>query len=201
MGYRIPSHLSGFGGPEHFQPYGLTLAPLAGHPMRGMGADPSTPDPNANKNVVQMSDGAKIAVAGLGALLLAGLGWLVYKEVQLKQQIVEKGGGDALMKYELGRAAGTLAYGLTGGYKRNKKKRRRNKSSKKRNKKAFLTNSDSEPVAPKRRIVHGAAARMPPPLRPLTKEEEANRRSERLSERRAEEMMERWIYRNNRKKH
>jgi hypothetical protein len=119
--------LSGFGGPAHFQPYGLTLAPLSGHAMRGMGADPGAPDPNANKDVVQMSNGAKIAVAGLGALLLAGIGWLVYKEVQLKQQIVEKGGGDALMKYELGRAAGTLAYGLTGGYRRNKKKRRKHK--------------------------------------------------------------------------
>jgi len=132
MGYRIPTHLSGFAGPDHFQPYGLTLAPLSGHAMRGMGAEPPAPGPGqpypyAEKNVVKMSDGAKIAVAGLGALLLAGLGWIVYKEVQLKQQIVEKGGGEALMKYELGQAAGTLAFGLTGGYKRNKKMRRKHK--------------------------------------------------------------------------
>lgn len=76
----------------------------------------------------EMSTEKKVVVYSLGGLLIAGLAWLAYKEVKLQEQIVEKGGGEALMKYQLGKAAGTLAYGLTRpDYTRNKKARRKGK--------------------------------------------------------------------------
>lgn len=87
-------------------------------PLMGFGAEVSNP----------MSTEQKVIVYSLGGLVIAGLAWLAYKEVKLQEQIVAKGGGEALMKYQLGKAAGTLATGLTRpDYRPNK----RHKKSKK----------------------------------------------------------------------
>ena len=139
MPYHIPHHLGGLGAAQQFQPIGLRMPPIR-RVLSGFGADPSNATPGSvppvligDPNVVvlkpELGTGLKIAIFAVGGLLLAGVAWLTYKEVMFKQAVLEKGGGDALMKYELSKAAGTLAYGLTGGYKKNRKKSRKGKKS------------------------------------------------------------------------
>ena len=101
-------------GVNEFPPIGVRMKPVA-----GFGA-------------TDWSTEEKVIAFSLGGLLLAGLAWLVYKEVKIQEKIVETSGGEGLMKYQLGKAAGTLAYGLTRpDYRSNKKKRKHRRKSKK----------------------------------------------------------------------
>lgn len=118
---------------------GLTQFPAAGY------GEAPVPAPQGGRLLIngkpwnELSSGEKVIAGGgitlavgLGIAIIGGLAWLTVQEVKLKKQIVERGGGEALMKYELGRAAGTFAGSLgeaigggrDRGFKKNKKKRR-----------------------------------------------------------------------------
>lgn len=129
--YRIPPHLAFAAAPSSIESLQLRVPPIAGMgltqfaPMSGFGAEPPviSGDPKAMAKtpaepvVVNWSDipfGAKALVFGVGGLVIGGIAWMVYKEMQLKMEIVKQGGGKALAQYELGKAAGQAAVGLVG---------------------------------------------------------------------------------------
>lgn len=133
--YRIPPHLAFAAAPSSIESLQLRVPPIAGMgltqfaPMAGFGAEPPViyGDPKLIQNlsrkapaepvVVNWSDipfGAKALVFGVGGLVIGGIAWMVYKEMQLKMEIVKQGGGKALAQYELGKAAGQAAVGLVG---------------------------------------------------------------------------------------
>lgn len=129
--YRIPPHLAFAAAPSSIESLQLRVPPIAGMgltqfaPMSGFGAEPPviSGDPKAGAKtpaepvVVNWSDipfGAKALVFGVGGLVIGGIAWMVYKEMQLKMEIVKQGGGKALAQYELGKAAGQAAVGLVG---------------------------------------------------------------------------------------
>lgn len=135
--YRIPAHLGAVGAPTSISPIGISLPPMAGLgcscytpncPGCAYGADETPPRP-ATPADLAAAGGIGLLGFGFAALVIGGMGYLIYQEVQLKKQIVEKGGGEALMKYELGRAAGTVASGLfqPKDYRRNRKGKRKGK--------------------------------------------------------------------------
>lgn len=135
--YRIPAHLGAIGIPASISPIGISLPPMAGlgcscykpgcsRCAYGIDQNPTQTDASAN---LVAAGGIGVLGFGLAALIIGGMSYLIYQEVQLKKQIVEKGGGEALMKYELGRAAGTVASGLfqPKDYRRNRKGKRKGK--------------------------------------------------------------------------
>ena len=134
--YHLPAHhLNGFnayGADDYSEPMGLQLPPIAGYGAMARAAsgyhglgNPAVPTVQATPpspptggpvpmqgQPVQLGKGTAIIVGGLVCAFLGVVGYFAYQELQLRKQIVEKGGGEALMKYELGRAAGTVASGL-----------------------------------------------------------------------------------------
>lgn len=137
--YHLPPHLGAMPSPKSIAPIGLSLPPMAGFGATtfmpnagcncGYGSD-DAPNRQATPGELAAAGGIGLIGVGFAALVIGGMGYLIYQEVQLKKQIVEKGGGEALMKYELGRAAGTVASGLflpKDDYRRNRKGKRRSK--------------------------------------------------------------------------
>lgn len=135
--YRIPPHLAMSAFPSSIESVQLSVPPIAGMgltqfaPISGFGAGtepvpPAAAKPSAAPPVIQgepqpvamsWSDvpfATKALVFGVGGLLIGGIAWMVYKEMQLKMEIVKQGGGKALAQYELGKAAGQAAVGLVG---------------------------------------------------------------------------------------
>ena len=80
---------------------------------------------------VQLGKGHALLIGGLVVAGLGVIGYFAYQELQIRKRIVEQGGGEALMKYELGKAAGTAAAGLfaSSSAKPNRRKRSRSKRS------------------------------------------------------------------------
>lgn len=137
--YHLPPHLGATPSLQSIAPIGLRLPPMAGLGATsflpnagcncGYGSDAQAPR-QASPGDLAAAGGIGLLGIGLAALVVGGMGYLIYQEVQLKKQIVEKGGGEALMKYELGRAAGTVASGLfqpKDEYRRNRKGKRKGK--------------------------------------------------------------------------
>lgn len=154
--YVTQHSLQAFGQDEEYEPIPLNLPPISGYgaltlpAMNGYGfgaaptvqaAPPSPPSGGPVEgsgkpvNVVELSTGTKMLIFGVGILAVGGLGYLIYREVQLRSEIVKSGGGRALAEYELAKAAGTVASGLFGpdrSAQPNRAKRRKKKHSRRR---------------------------------------------------------------------
>jgi len=152
--YHLPKHhLSGYnayGADDYSEPMGLQLPPIAGYGAMAMSgyhglgnpavpmvqASPPMPPPGGpvpmQGQPVQLGKGTAIIVGGLVCAVVGVIGYFAYHELKLRQQIVEKGGGEALMKYELGRAAGTAAAGLFSSSATPNRRKRSGKRSGKR---------------------------------------------------------------------
>lgn len=153
--YHIPPHLNGYGDIEpSFQPIGLAVPPIEGYGQyHGMGSlaafgtpplappvvQAAPPPPPSGSNIegsgqpikIDIDAGTKFVLVGLAGLLFAGLGWMFYKEIKLKEEIVKSGGGKALAEYELAKAAGTAAGSigqLWGGQAKPNRRRGRRRS-------------------------------------------------------------------------
>ena len=157
--YHLPAHhLNGYnayGAEDYSEPMGLQLPPIAGYGAmtlpsmsgyHGLGTPPSVPVQTVQATPPASPPGGPVPMQGqpvqlgkghallIGGLVVAGLGvigYFAYQELQIRKRIVEQGGGEALMKYELGKAAGTAAAGLfaSSSAKPNRRKRSRSKRS------------------------------------------------------------------------
>lgn len=121
-----------------YAPIGLNLPAIAGYHGFGNPAaavptmKASPPEPPSGGPVpmqgqpVEINKGTALLIGGLVVAGLGIVGYFAYQELQLRKRIVEQGGGEALMKYELGKAAGTAAAGLfaSPSAKPNRRKRR-----------------------------------------------------------------------------
>lgn len=83
------------------------------------------PVDGSGKAVVELGTGTKVLFLGLGALVLGGIAYMFYREMQLRSEIVKSGGGRALAEYELAKAAGTVAGGLFSAPERARENRRK----------------------------------------------------------------------------
>lgn len=127
--YVIPAHHALAAVPETVQ---LNVPPIAGFGLtqfapNGFGAAPTAP---ASPPVVQaqpqpiqvdlkeVSPLVMFMVLGVGSLVVGSIGWLVYKDIQLKFKIAEKEGAAGLLKYEAGKAAASIATDVAGALTR-----------------------------------------------------------------------------------
>ena len=143
-----------------YAPIGLDLPPIAGygaltlpatsgyHGYHGFGnpaapvptvqASPPAPPPGGpvpmQGQPVQLGKGTALLIGGLVVAGLGVIGYFAYQELQIRKRIVEQGGGEALMKYELGKAAGTAAAGLFASSSDEPNRRKRSRSSKRHRK-------------------------------------------------------------------
>jgi hypothetical protein len=63
---------------------------------------------SSGSNWDDMSTGGKALVVGIGALLVGGIGWLIYKKTQLYHKIAEKEGSTGVIKLTAADTASTL---------------------------------------------------------------------------------------------
>lgn len=146
--YVIPAHHALAAAPETVQ---LRVPPIAGFGLtqfapNGLGTTVSPPPPVVQAapppppvqvDVKDVSPLTMFMVLGVGALVVGGIGWLVYKDIQLKFKIAEKEGASGLLKYEAGKAAASIATDVVGSLTHPERDRARpNRPKAKRRKRA-----------------------------------------------------------------
>ena len=128
--YVIPAHHALAAVPETVQ---LNVPPIAGFGLtqfapNGLGtalgrAIEQPPVVQAQPQPIQVdlkevSPLVMFMVLGVGSLVVGSIGWLVYKDIQLKFKIAEKEGAAGLLKYEAGKAAASIATDVAGALTR-----------------------------------------------------------------------------------
>lgn len=115
--------------PIHGVPLNLYDTPqhLPYVPLRGMGAGPDGLGAlGVDVNVNPLSTGEKVLLGAVVLGVLAGVGWLIYKKVQLTQTIAEKEGAKGVLALEAGEVGlGLLSAAGHKAFERNKPRRRR----------------------------------------------------------------------------